>query len=321
MTSFLTPIGIPSTIDDRSDIEYFGESNYNRPLDPFDRYDRVTPGPLQTAALALFGRDSFFYAANNASTSDLQSITQSICQAGNIPFLRLDGLAWGIYEQIFSTCNDINSAYSYDAGDLDRILYQWFSTFNPATTDATLSKNYPKEALEVSMYFANQHWLLEAAKATKWLYSARAIWTAPGLIVAKPVVPLYAKITVSVFMALQLFGLAVLVWYIYSVPTWTEKLDSCAIAQLTHDVESDVFASIRKPDEKALQELKSHSGIVGVDEKTAFASSSHSVDEQVNLVRGGSGLVTRNHGSFQDWKPKWKPGFKKRKTAQEAGLP
>lgn len=256
--------------------------------------------------------------ANNASTSDLQSITQSICQAGNVPFIRLDGMAWGIYEQFFSTCDGVSSDYSYSPGNLDQMLYQWFSTFNPTINDITLSNNYPQETLEVSMFFANQHWLLETVKATKYLYSARTIWTAPGLLLAKPVVPLYAKITVSVLMALQLFGLGLLLWYIYSVPTWTEKLDSCAIAQLTHNVDSDVFASIRKPDEKALQELKGHSGIVGVDEENLKSDGgSSSSDEGISLVRGGTGLITRQHGSLQDWKPQWKFGIKKRKAIQE----
>lgn len=171
------------------------------------------------------------------------------------------------------------------------------------------------------MFFSNQHWLLETVKATKYLYSARTIWTAPGLLVAKPVVPLYAKITVSVLMALQLFGLGVLLWYIYSVPTWTEKLDSCAIAQLTHDVGSDVFASIRKPEERALQELKGHSGLVGVDaENIKSDEASTAPDGEIILTRGGTGLITRQHGSFEDWKPEWTPGVKKRKTTQATAV-
>ena len=46
-----------------------------------------------------------------------------------------------------------------------------------------------------------------------------------------------------------------------------EKLDSCAIAQLTHDVDSDILSTIKKLDEKSLQELKDSNGLVGLAEE------------------------------------------------------
>ena len=245
----------------------------------------------------------------------------------------------------------------YLGGDLDQMLYQWIATFKPGSNNLADigddNRSYSEEALEVAMYFANLHWLMETATATKYLYSARNIWSSPGLGMAKPVVKLYAKITVSILIALQLFGLGVLMRYIYSVPFWTEKLDSCAITQLTNDVNCDIFSTIRKPDEKALQELKGYSGLVGIAEEntkhgtnstsdgqeaapdvdTVESASSHSnredanvepypaeADEQVLLLRHGPGFITKQHSSFKEWKPNFKRMFKRRKATKESIL-
>jgi hypothetical protein len=328
--------------------------DWDFPIDPFNRFLRPTPGPLMTSALAMFGKDSFFYVASNSTASSYPSATQQICQAGNIPFTRLDKL-FGIelYNDLFSACSDINNPFygAYENSLLDPMLYEWFSTFYPQNIGSGDAHTYSKEALEVAMFFANQHWLMETATATKILYSARNIYTSPGIAMARPVVPLYAKITVSILIALQLFGLGVLAKYIYSVPTWTEKLDSCAIVQLTHDVDSGIFSTIKKPDEKALQELKDCNGLVGVAEETneAYAGSmsdgqnaapvvdaidaassqsneedlhdesvSTKINDDVKLVRGGAGFVARRHASFQEWKPRCR--FKSRKATKESML-
>ena len=188
------------------------------------------------------------------------------------------------------------------------------------------------------MFFANQHWLTETATATSTFSSARDIRTSPGVPIPRPFVPLYAKITVSILIGLQLFGLGVLAKYIYSVPTWTEKLDSCAIAQLTHDVDSVIFSAIKKPNEKTLRELKDCNGLVGVAEENngdesgpvsdgqkaarnvapiaAASSQSDEEDQHVELVRGGTGSVAREHTSFKIWKP----NSSRRKATKESIL-
>ena len=307
-----------------------------------------------TSALAMFGKDSFFYVASNSTSSSYPSVLQQICQAGNIPFTRLDKL-YGDYldTDLFRACSYINDPYSGAADDslLDPMLYQWVSTFYPQKIGSYGAHTYSKEALEVAMFFANQHWLLETATATKTLYSARNIYTSPGFPMVRPLVPLYAQITVSILIALQLFGLGVLVRYIYSVPTWTEKLDSCAIAQLTNDVDAGIFSTIKKPDDNALQELKNCNGLVGVAEEyqgnntgassdgkkvathvnAVDAASSQSdeedqhgeslstaINDDVRLVRGGTGFITRRHASFEEWKPEFK--FKRRKATKESLL-
>ena len=304
-----------------------------------------------TSALAMFGKDSFFYVASNSTASSYPSATQQICEAGNIPFTRLDIFSNELYNDKFSACFDINDAYyeGYAPLLLDPMLYEWFSTFNPQKIGLIDAHRYSQEALEIAMFFANQHWLLETAAATRLMYSARNIYTSPGLAIPRPVVPLYGKITVSMLIALQLFGLGVLAKYKYSVPTWTEKLDSCAIAQLTHDVDSGIFSTIKKPDEKALRELKDCDGLVGVPEENnednagsmstgekaasnvdaieeassqsneedlQVESVSTEVNDDVKLMRGGTCFVARRHASFKEWKP----NFKRRKATKESLL-
>jgi hypothetical protein len=344
--------GIPKTTD-TFDVSYPStEGEWRFPMDTFDRFMRPTPGPLMTSALAMFGKDSFFYVASNSSTDSYPTITQQICQADNIPLTRLSIFGPSMYDYMFSACFDIDSPYS-TAGNplsLDPLLYEWISTFNPDRETYVDNHVYSKQALEVAMFFANQHWLLETAAATRLLYTARSIFTSPGSPVARPVVPLYAKITVSLLIALQLLGLALLAKFIYSIPTWTEKLDSTAMAQLTHDVDSGIFSVIRKPDQQALKQLGRCNGIVGLVEKNEDADvesmsdghgsipNAHEVDpslevsaeehtqpvlvdasREVKLSRGGSGFVTREYASFREWKPKFK-FRRRRKAAQESVL-
>ena len=310
-----------------------------------------------TSALALFGKDSFFYVASNATAPSYPSVTQQICQAGNIPFLRLDGSGGEVYSSIFSMCFAINNAFNEQfvgPGDLDLMLYQWISTFSPNPNGWEFHPHlYNKEALEIAMFFANQHWLLETAKATGILYSARNIYSSPGSIMNRPVIPLWAKIVVSILILLQLYGLARLAHYTLSVPTWTDKFDSCAIAQLTHDVDSGVFSTFRRPNEKDLQELKSLDGLIGViegkEESGADSMSHHhlpatdvhtsdvdvsrpdqpdersqtlarDVDDDIQLARGGSSLITKQHGLSSKRMNFRKLKFWNRRAAKESLL-
>jgi hypothetical protein len=364
------PIGYPNNTNVYHQ-DYAGDSGEWRwPLDPFDTDMTVTPGPLMTSALAMFGKDSFFYVASNSTRSNSTTLsyptaTQQICQAGDIPFIRLSIFNTLMYDQIFSACNDINNAAYYgggEASDLDPMLYQWISTFNSGADTYVDGKTFSKEALEIAMFFANQHWLIETATATKSMSAAapRNIYTSPGTAIVKPDLKLYARITISILIGLQLLGLALLVWYIYSVPTWTEKLDSCAIAQLTHDVDARLFETIRKPDEKALRELKDCDGIVGLaeddhdqgsmseqkqhDDDAGSSSDEHNFDAELGAVDVASTgsreqAVASNGQALQHEEgirlvrggpgvvarrhgsfAEWKPGSRKRKMAKQSLL-
>ena len=68
-------------------------------------------------------------------------------------------------------------------------------------------------------------------------YTARQIFTIPGLSVFRPHKTLAGTIAISMLIFLHLFGLLVLAWYIYTFPTWRAKLDSFAITQWTKGVD------------------------------------------------------------------------------------
>lgn len=171
--------------------------------------------------------------------------------------------------------------------------------------------------------------------------------------------PLAAKVIISLLIASQLVALGMLMRYIYSTPTWTEKLDSAAVAQLTHDVDTGAFSTIRKLDEKDLRELRKCDGLVGVaednekqtadspsDEQRAGSdaeayhpspsvSNAEDANEELNsveqvhvepvLARGGAGYITKQHATFESsgWRPDpttWWPRFRKRKAFKDSRL-
>ena len=181
----LADYAVPSTIDT---YENASLENWVNGMDPFGTYDYVTPGPLMTAALAMFGNESFFYVARNSSSSSFPGPTSQICQAGNIPFTRLTTFADIEYQYVYAACNNINSVYSEEnvEGDnsaLELMLFQWFSIFNRTGTKDSqghaYAGNFAKEALEVAMFFANEAWLTQTAAATQ-PFGARNIYTSPG---------------------------------------------------------------------------------------------------------------------------------------------
>ena len=109
---------VPTKIDNVSVTDPTEAGNWDLPIDPFNRFMRATPGPLMTSALAMFGKDSFFYVASNSTGSSYPSALQQICQAGNIPFTRLDKLYGDyLYTDLFRACSYINDPYSGAADD------------------------------------------------------------------------------------------------------------------------------------------------------------------------------------------------------------
>ena len=219
-----------------------------------------------TSAVALFGNQSFFYVAANSSTSTFPSAVAQICQADNLPFIRLSALDH--FGASSSWCNDINSRYSetYNGNDgtLNNLLYTWFQGLN-YTPNAV-------EALSAAVFFASQAWLTQTADAT-WTEGARQIFTSPGLEVLRPAKTLAGTIIISTLIFLQSVGLAVLGWYIYTVPTWTTALDSLAVARLARSIGDDELPAIGPVSEKDLEKLKKVNGLVGVmdDESPAVA--------------------------------------------------
>ena len=195
------------------------------------------------------------------------SAIAQICQASNIPFQRLasseftfaGGHSVGINERWYETHAD-------DENTLTTFLYNWFLGFN--TTPVVV------EVLSAAVFFSTQAWLTQTADAAGSLGGARQIFTSPGFPVFRPVKTLAGTVIVSSLIFLQLIGLSVLAWYIYTVPTWTTALDSLAVARLAKSVSDDDLPTIGPVSEQDLDKLRKVDGLVGVvDEEDASAVS------------------------------------------------
>ncbi|TAQ87222.1 hypothetical protein B7494_g4454 [Chlorociboria aeruginascens] len=351
---------IPSAIDtyqDESMIEWVSG------MDPFGTGDQLTPGPLMTSALAMFGNESFFYVARNSSKSSFPGPISQICQAGNIPFTRLTIFSPLEYNNIYGPCSDINSRYTEefmtDNSTMESMLYQWFGIFNLTGTKDSEgypydAGNYAKKALEVGMFFANEAWLVQTAAAT-YLTGARNIYTSPGTPMFRPAKTLAGTIIVSVLIFLQIIGLSILAWYVYTVPTWTNVLDSMAVSQLAKSVDDDKIPPLGYSNDEELAKLKDVDGLVGIadeddlqpqDEIPTPERDSSERHKQVlhpetsqaeensaqgiissmstavalaplKLARGGPGLITRQHAPPK--KRKWKKKLHSKEALLENG--
>ncbi|KAI7281950.1 hypothetical protein KC343_g945 [Hortaea werneckii] len=276
---------VPSTIDE-------GKSQYwNTYPDTEPGHDdlanTVTPGPLMTAAIAMFGNSSFFAtatdykndAAYNASTVDLgnrhPTRMEEICRAGKVPFANLK---WNIYAELpLAGCSeeyysDIYPEYEDATSSRNRLedtLYAILVRFSTSTLAYGVERpqgSTPPEAgelLETAMFFANKE-LLTSTATQFWFESGRKIWYSPGSLVIRPSVSPAALGVISTLIFLQVAALLALLWYIYTVPTWTPSLNSVAVAQLTRRLADDHLPPIGRLDDKSLRKLEELDGVVGV---------------------------------------------------------
>ncbi|KAK3719604.1 hypothetical protein LTR37_004141 [Vermiconidia calcicola] len=273
---------MPSTVDTYEDsIAGTGDHGEGWVIgtSPFTAWDVPTPGPLMTSALAMFGNESFFYVAANSSEQSYPPASSQICQAGNIPFSRYRLLRSDAEYGWLSACTDINSSSNRVTNGhwLDEMIYNSTVVFNNicvASTGHCSSDSDPytgyynsaSEALSVAMFFANEALLTRTATQTSE-ERARIIYTSPGSQVIRPFMTTGAMIAVSVLVSLQVLGLGILALYIYTVPTWTTKLDSYAIAQLTKDMDGNTVAAIGRDVEGSLKKFRDIDGLVGLVEQ------------------------------------------------------
>ncbi|KAJ7640152.1 hypothetical protein B0H17DRAFT_877587, partial [Mycena rosella] len=71
-------------------------------------------------------------------------------------------------------------------------------------------------------------------------------------------------IIVSVLIAMQIVGLGLLMWYIYSVPTWTTSLDAVAVAQIAREVPEGEIPPLRPVSKVDLKRMREVDALVGV---------------------------------------------------------
>ncbi|KAI7157093.1 hypothetical protein KC349_g5825 [Hortaea werneckii] len=322
---------VPSTVDD-GDSQYWSTYPDTEPgYIGFE--DIVTPGPLMTAAIAMFGNSSFFAtatdykndAAYNASAADLgnrrPTRMEEICRAGKVPFANLK---WNLYAELpLGSCNseyysDLYPEYEDETSSRDRLedtLYAILVRFSTSTLANGVERpkdTTPPEAgelLETAMFFANKE-LLTSTASQLWFTSGRKIWYSPGSLIIRPSVSPAALGVISTLIFLQIAALLALLWYIYTVPTWTSSLNSVAVAQLTRQLADDDLPAIGRLDDKSLRKLEELDGVVGVlqgnemvQEKERQASSASDGTEEgaeAASARRSSSSTDRAFGEVQE---------------------
>lgn len=227
----------------------------------------------------MFGNGSFFYVAMNSSSASYPPAVTQICQAGNIPFLRMNLGSDLEFMGTYSACEHINEAYNeeFNSGDLELeyMLFDWFQIFNRTTLADGGFGGSAVELLNVAIFKANEAWLTQTADAT-WFTTARAIYTSPGSPVFRPAKTLAGTIIISTLIGLQVIGLLVLAWYIYTVPTWTTQIDAFAVARLAKTLPDHVLPPLGPVTEEDLEKLRKADGLIGVADDSSKAKNSSS---------------------------------------------
>lgn len=120
-----------------SDSTASDDTSYYEPTDIDDDFRVRVPGPLTTAALAIFGNSSMFSVASSASLNGTPPALAQMCQRRDIPFSRI-----GYIEQGGSPPSCGNVLYQLASGDtpydwtqsLNYFLQDWLTIFlDPAT--------------------------------------------------------------------------------------------------------------------------------------------------------------------------------------------
>ncbi|KAL6364820.1 hypothetical protein LRP88_00793 [Fusarium phalaenopsidis] len=171
-----------------------------------------TPGPLMTAALAMFGNTSFFHMAMVAAEESSNQTAQQICGQVRLPFTRLSS---SDFPRPVSVCDELSFRRDRSGNVLD-LLGRYFMFLG--------SNNMTQDALNIAMYFANEALLTGAAD--------RPLYSNPGRMVSKPKKSLAGLIVITILVGLQAIGLCLLMAFIYSTPTWTDDLDADALTQI-----------------------------------------------------------------------------------------
>ncbi|KUI59675.1 hypothetical protein VP1G_06892 [Cytospora mali] len=189
----------------------------------------IAPGPLMISTLAMFGNNSWWYAARE--NSNMETITRaihSICQSGNIPFTAFTETNG--FPVAAEKCIDITWAWLHGnesegyieknyQKDIYRIVGNWVGSFSELEV-AT-------DVLQTATYFANEAVLTAIADLT--YYGSKSIYASEGSYIIRPYKHLSGLVVITVLVCLQLAALMYVAWYVHSMPVWTDKLDAFAM--------------------------------------------------------------------------------------------
>lgn len=193
-------------------------------------------GPLMLATHAMFGAGSFFDLAQSIREPN-DTLSQALCQLSPIPFSRLSlGL---------SRCDpqDTRSSSTISSSRRGRFAsrHGWANDRVEALISNIRESNGTVSGLlNTAMYLANKATLDVAAGPAgvprREIWDPRQIWRAEGIEIRTPVVSTAGLAVVTVLLGLQVVGILALLWYIYSVPTWTDTLDAMAVTRITRQL-------------------------------------------------------------------------------------
>ncbi|KAK2757364.1 hypothetical protein FQN54_004878 [Arachnomyces sp. PD_36] len=195
-----------------------------RTMDPFWTEDLKTPGPLMTAALALFGNGTLMQTAIDAPMDQQRQAAADICEHSRVPFMRYMPREAFPYQELMSRCSNLHSV---GEDYVPLLLSEIVGLFMQLLSNPINARQF----LEITAFFANEALLLstvDAFGATK----LRAIYTSPGYTILKPQISIPGLVVISLLIGLQVVTLLVLVLFIYSAPSWVESLDALTLARI-----------------------------------------------------------------------------------------
>ncbi|KAL3463478.1 hypothetical protein BJX64DRAFT_116180 [Aspergillus heterothallicus] len=265
---------------------YEREDYHDLTLNSDATYSFPTPGPLTTAALALFGNDTLLHAARSASskTERIQTI-KSICQYARMPFYVYTG-GQGSLTSYCSTVKNVPFT-SLDTNDTD-LSAIYISEFVAVLMQLFHEPRAARQYLEIAAFFANEALLSTTADRA---VQPRQIFTSAGDVILKPGRSIAGLVVISTLMMLQVLGLLLLARFIYSVPSWTISLDASALAK--------IGAQLQRQGRR-LDDLSGVSGRVGVGQRHVLLREEESADgntqkwETINILGlGESGVISR----------------------------
>lgn len=248
-------------------------SDYRPPFtassDYFDYFK--APGPLALSAVALFGNESHFAAAQRASALNDTATSRSLCDTARLPFASIARLANTVQGHSCSASVAADPAWAAATQ-----LLWWFQSFN--STDA-----FPPTALGFATFYANDA-LLALASLGNDVFNRRVVYASDGRTTQKPRVPLPALVALSVLLLVEVAGLLAVAYYAWKTPTWTDTLKSATVARLANAMERDTLppAGWHGEDHQAVFERLE--GRIGV----AVRPGEDGEGEVRQLVHGGS---------------------------------
>ena len=293
------------TIDRDGTVAEF--PNWALPVDPwgsdgFEPPAPAAPGPLTISAMTMFGSQSAFFLAANATSKTYPPPLIQICQLGGLPFPQLSKVYWeGWQDYCYNISRD---AYQQGLTDMNDILLEMLTSwiFNFKDPDSA------RLALSTGMFLANEALLTQTAQATSEYGNARPIFSSPGYVLAKPQKSLASTIVISCLLGVELLALGYLAWYIYRVPTWTQSFDALSVATLAaRSTDKDLLPVLGQVNARDLTLLEGSTGVVGVVEKNEEAGENTQVTGKSSgpaLAVGALGIVKRNMAPWREKKKK-----------------